>query len=110
MDVIDLTFEALELLANDNEFDDRNFTVYNQPNINEIMLNFHSLISAKLKDNDKLIFNEYSYKFLIIINNVYYTININVLYDCNPDDCSADFYLKKFNNFEDANKYYISIK
>lgn len=30
--------------------------------------------------------------------------------NCNPDDCSADFYLKKFNNFEDANKYYISIK
>lgn len=110
MNVIDLTFEALELLANDKEFDDRYFTVYNLPNIDEIMLNFHSLISAKLQGNDKLIFSEYSYKFLVIINNVYYTIAINVLYNCNPDDCSAEFLLKKFNNFEDANKYYISIK
>lgn len=74
-----LTFEALELLANDKEFDDRYFIVYNLSNVHEIMLNFHSFISAKLQGNDKLIFNEYSYKFLVFIKNVYYTITINVL-------------------------------
>lgn len=69
-----LTFEALELLAND-----KYFIFYNLSNVHEIILNFHSFISAKLQGNDKLIFNEYSYKFLVFIKNVYYTITINVL-------------------------------
>lgn len=110
MEVINSTFEAIEQLANDEEFDDRHFTVYNFPDVDEIMLNFHSLISAKLEGNDKLIKHEYSYKFMVMIKNVYYTITINVLYNCNPDDSSADFILKKFNNFADADDYFNCIK
>lgn len=45
-----LTFEALELLAND-----KYFIFYNLSNVHEIILNFHSFISAKLQGNDRLI-------------------------------------------------------
>jgi len=110
MCVIDLTFEALEQLARDSEFNDIQFTVYNLPDIDEIMMNFHSDMSAKLQDNDRLIKSKCSYKFLVVIKNVYYAIIINVLYNCNPDDCSADFLLNKFNNFDDADNYYNSIR
>jgi len=97
-EIIDIVFDCLQLLSKDDNNDEIYYKLNNIYNINEIKLNFYSLIGSKLIYPDRMITNNHSYKYIIIIKDVYYTIYIS--------DYFAEFCFKRFALLDEAFDYF----
>jgi hypothetical protein len=92
------------------DLDDDMMACYNLPDIVEIVNDYHLIIGARLKGLDKVIDNgEVANKHLIVMNGVYFTVEIDVIYSSDREDCAADFKFKKFNLISDATFDFYSV-
>ena len=76
---------------------------YNLHDIVDIVNGYRSIIGSRLKGLDRVIDNDdVANKHLILMNRAYFTVEIDVFYGREGEDCAADFKFKKFNSLSDA--------
>ncbi len=85
------------------DMDEDMMACYNLPDIVEIVNDYHLIIGSRLKGLDRVIDNgEVANKHIVFMNGSYFTIEIDVIYSSDLQDCAADFKFKKFSSISDA--------